>query len=386
MLLVLAAGVSGQEALTRLKVISEMANIRLRPDIGSIIIHQVPEGTTLEATAKEEEWFAVKIKTDEGEEASGYIHESTVIVIERSPALKIITKPEKKPEPEAEKAEKPEKTIAPPEIKRKKPFPPPGLPEAPPTAGDLCFMGGGSYVMGGDLNSGARGFVDYYRYSLRLEGQGNVSPLHLSYIYGGELAFSVGSSFSVGAGLDYLQGESQSRVEFSQTPASAVLTHPKIQAFPIRLYVSYQPLPFFYVKTGIEYYFAQCEYLYRYQDGDDWLQHEGKARKRASGILAAAGLDFRLGSWASLILEVTGRTAKISGFKGTNRLTDSAGAAITEEGLLYFYLGKTTDVDSFPLLFIKKNKPSEDIEIAEPRLAVIDFSGVSLKAGLKLRF
>ena len=40
----------GEEVLIKLKVVTEQANIRLKPAIGSIIIKQVPQGTTLEST------------------------------------------------------------------------------------------------------------------------------------------------------------------------------------------------------------------------------------------------------------------------------------------------------------------------------------------------
>ena len=39
----------------KIKVVTEQANIRLEPDIGSAIIRQVSQGTILESTAKENE-------------------------------------------------------------------------------------------------------------------------------------------------------------------------------------------------------------------------------------------------------------------------------------------------------------------------------------------
>jgi len=51
----------GEEVLRKLKVVTEQANIRLKPSIGSIIIKQVPEGTILESTGQEGEWFLIQL-------------------------------------------------------------------------------------------------------------------------------------------------------------------------------------------------------------------------------------------------------------------------------------------------------------------------------------
>ena len=95
--LLFLSSAEAQESIPKLKVVTEMANVRLKPDIGSVIIHQVPQGKIIETTGKQGEWFLVKIEIEEGQEASGYVHESTVIVVEGSPP-EIIPEPEKKEE------------------------------------------------------------------------------------------------------------------------------------------------------------------------------------------------------------------------------------------------------------------------------------------------
>ena len=82
------ARAEGEEVLIKLKVVTEQANIRLKPSIGSIIIKQVPQGTTLESTGKEGEWYLIKLKPDEEDRVSGYVHESMVIVLEGPPIEK----------------------------------------------------------------------------------------------------------------------------------------------------------------------------------------------------------------------------------------------------------------------------------------------------------
>jgi hypothetical protein len=396
------SGLQAQEAVGKLKVVTEMANVRLKPDIGSVIIHQVPQGTSLETTAKEGEWYLVRIQIEEGQEATGYVHESTVIVIERPPT--VVPKKEPVPEPEKVVPEKvvPEKKVTVPqkaeeektEEKEKaeeepqiQPIPePPPLPQPSESRPELWLLGGGTYVQGGDLNSGAQGFIDYYRDKNTITQEFEAEAVHLSYIYGGEFTLPIGSNFFLGFGADYFLRETEGLLELREIPALKIQTRPRIEALPLRLFISFYPVRFFYLKTGIEYYFARCEYFYRLLEDTTWKEWHGKAKAQGSGILAAMGLDIRLTSEISFVLEATSRFAKISGFKGTDRSKDSNGNVYEEGGTLYFYKAKGSMEEPFPLLFIKLREPPEDFIISDPRRAIIDFSGVSLKAGFRLRF
>ena len=66
-----AQGFSSQKFTFRLKVVVEQANIRMEADIASVIIRQVPQGTILESTGKEDEWYTVKLTSKEGVIISG---------------------------------------------------------------------------------------------------------------------------------------------------------------------------------------------------------------------------------------------------------------------------------------------------------------------------
>ncbi len=389
----LVSGLEGQEAITKLKVVSEMANVRLQPDIGSVIIHQVPQGQILDSTRKEGEWFLVKIQTEEGQEASGYVHESRVIVVERPPEIPVKVPVEKKEITEPEKKEIVKKEVVTEEEKKEaEQLPVQEIPEAlperqpPKTRFEFWLMGGGNYVVGGDLNKGAQGFVDYYRDFYSTTETLDADAIHLTYIYGGEFSISIGSNFYIGLGLDYYRGKNESLVELQETPLIEIRTFPKIQAIPVRLTLSYYPIPSFYIKTGIEYYFAKSEYYYRWMEDTDWKEWHGTARTQGSGILGALGYDMHVAPWVSFVIEATGRIAKISGFDGSDRSIDQDGAEYIEQGTLYYYEARGTGDESFPLLFIRSSEPIEDVLISNPRRAAVDFSGISLKIGFRFRF
>jgi len=392
----------GEEVLRKLKVVTEQANIRLKPSIGSIIIKQVPEGTILESTGQEAEWYLIKLTPDELEQVSGYVHESMVIIIEGPPREQeepeiiieeeVIEKPKEivkpKEEEQIEEEKKAEETpptqpvITPPSQPVVTP-PPPSKP--PKFLFNLVFSGGGNFISGGDLNDGSQGLADYGSYILAVQPQGQVKAAHLGYILGGELTLALSSHFSLGIGVDYFLGGRQSLVEFPVDPSSETLTtHPKMQAVPLRLAISYYPVRNFYAKIGVEYYLAKCAYYYRFERAGSWEEWRGEATAQDFGILAGLGFEFELTSSFNFIIEATVRYAKISGFKGRDRSKDSTGNDHIEEGTLYFYRVQTAGEDSYPFLFVLEDAPTE-ANVFDAREAVINFSGLSLKIGFKIK-
>lgn len=369
-----------QQTSYELKVVTDQANIRLKPDIGSVIIQQVPQGTILESLGKEGQWYRVKIKTEEPELASGYVHESLVIVISPHPEeeKKEIMKKIEEPEEEEEPVEPQIPPVTPPAPRPS--FQPAELPFA------LSLSGGGNFVDGGDLNNAAKGLADFYSDSLALEGKGKVKPARLSYIYGGELSFAPFPNFYVGIGADYFLGKKESRVEFQDASTTDIyITRPKIWALPLRLFLSYYPLPRLYFKTGVEYYFAKCAYYYRYEQEEFWQEWEGEAKAQDLGFIGGLGFELRLASPLSFVVEAIGRYAHIKGFTGTDNYKDSEGSDATEEGKLYSYQKlRIIGVKGYPHLRIHEKKPSAYVSDVEE--ARVNFSGISLKFGLKIKF
>ena len=76
-----AAGQAIPARTMKVKITAEQANLREKPDIGSGIVQQIPEGTVLEADRKEGEWFFVRFTLEDGGVIGGWIHESLVEVV-----------------------------------------------------------------------------------------------------------------------------------------------------------------------------------------------------------------------------------------------------------------------------------------------------------------
>ena len=375
-----------QQPRTQLKVVSEIANIRQNPDIGSAIIQQLPQGTVLEATQKQGEWYVIQLKLDEEKILSGFVHESLVTVI-GGPAPKEVKIAE--PVREAPVKEEPVKIE---EVEEVRPVKiQPQIQESPPAAPEyssfrVSFTVGMSYVHGGDLNEGAIGLGDYYATSLGESGSGTVSPLRIGHIFEGEMNFALSSKFFLNLGSAYLSGKKESRIEFPEgTYVEANTTRPHIRSIPARLSISFYPNPAFYIKLGGEYHFAKCSYYYRYEEADFWQEWKGDANGQGFGVFGGFGIEANPTGNVRFFLETLGRYCKITNFSGTDEYNDSTGSQSTENGTLYIYQGHVSGDESYPLLYIREKKPSE-AGVSDAKAATIDLSGFEVRVGIRFKF
>jgi hypothetical protein len=352
-----------QEALIRLKVVADQANIRLEPDISSIIIRQVPKGTILNAKAKKEEWFAVQLTSKQGAEVTGYVHESLVTAMDPVPEDKTpIIVPKTQPvEPQEDQ------------------------PQSPPRF-TLSITAGGNYLHGGDFNLGIIGFSDLTEDILGIQGEGNIDPVHWGYVIGIETSFSISPTLFWGIGIEHFQASNESQMDYSLGATSTTLiVQPNINATPVSVFLSYNPVPRLYVKGGISYYFAGCSYTYLFHADDLTAQRMGKANGHGLGVMGGIGFLNSLSSSLSFVVEITGRLAKLQGFSGEEEFQDFTGSTGTEEGTLYLAQVQVLEERTHSVLFIRETRPNE-AGIISAKEAQIDLSGLSLKIGLRFHF
>lgn len=374
-------GSLAQEAPLKLKVVTDQANIRKEPDIGSPIIHMAPRGTVLEGESQEGEWYCVRFISDRGQATTGFVHESLVIVTSRLPEAKQPDKP-----PATEVPPPPvEKTPPAQEQRTVTPEPPLGATAQRPQL-HLSLWGGLSYRSVSDLNTGAQGLADYYADVLASPGDTGINPLHLAYLFGGEFQGELLPRFFLGIGLDYLRGSRESGIYYAGSGDRATYTtRPEIRALPLRLTVSYFIHPRIYLKAGMEYYLAQARYSYRLEQGDYWEEWQGKASSQGFGLMGGIGLDTDISTGVGFFAEVTGHLAKLSDFEGTDIHSKSGESTAEEDGMLYIYQGHVTSQISYPLVYIRERKPTES-GVSDAQLASVDFSGVVLRVGFSFRF
>jgi hypothetical protein len=376
----------GQELEIKLKVVAEQANIRLEPDIASIIIRQLSKGTILKSTGKEGEWYAVELISKEGTSVSGYVHESLVVLFEAPPAVKEKHQKIQEEEKQTEKVE-----IEPPEQEKTR-IPPSSEIEAKTSQEkrlqhfDFTLFAGGHYTVGGDLNEGSLGLVDFYSGVLGTSPKGDIKPVHYGFSLGGEFLILLTPRLSLGFAIESIQSEKESLADFIQDLQTfAVKTRPKLSAVPVGIVLSYSLTPDLYIKGEFSYYFAKCSYFYQFQEEEHMQEWHGQATSQGLGFQGGVGFNRNIASHLSLVVELAGRYAKIDGFQGKDSFRDTSGQTLTEEGMLYLIQAEVSEQQSYPLLFIRESKPHE-AGVLEAREAQVDFSGVSLKVGLRIRF
>jgi hypothetical protein len=369
----------------KIKVTAELANIRQKPSIGSVIIRQFPQGEILDAVRLEGEWYLVKLEPDESGATSGYVHQSLVMPLEDVPAQEIrprLVEPPAKKEPVRPPVVRPQRAEA--------ETPAPAVADAGPAGAgriSLLLFGGGSLAAGGDLNTGAQGLADLYAGSIGVAGDTRVAPAKLSALYGGDLAFPIASGLFITAGAEFFKASKETLVTYAKSGAADKFTaRPGFQGFPLKLGMTYYPAEFIYVRLGVSYYFAKATYFYRYEHDTFWQEWQGEATGQGLGFWGGLGLEWALSGSLAFVFETTGQFATISGFNGTGTLIDSAAAGtVTEQGTLYAFDSRTSNQKIYPVVFIRNKVPAE-AGVENAREATVNFSGIAIRAGFKIKF
>jgi hypothetical protein len=357
----------------KVKVTAEQANLREKPDIGSAMVQQIPEGTILEADKKQGEWFFVRYTLEDGGVIGGYIHESLVVVVEQAAA----------PEP-ARKM--PERETSPRQRAAATGTMKPAGRSGPASFLELSLSGGAGWTAPRDLNDGAQGSADINAAFLGLPASGPVDALHLATLVGLELSYRVSPWLSLGFGVDYFWGANRGRVGFTDGVFSETLdTRPSVSAVPVKFGVRFYPGRGFYIQGSLGVYFVKAGYLYRLEREDSWEEWKGTATAHRFGAEVAFGGDWKVGANTFFFVEAGFRMASFSGLSGQDVYRNSDGDMLTEEGKLYYFRKEGADSRVYPQLFIGESKLAGE-GVVDSRQAGINLSGMAARAGVRYRF
>jgi len=367
-LAVIAAAQMTPKGPMKIKVTAEQANLREKPDIGSGIVQQIPEGTVLEADRKEGEWFFVRYTLEDGGVIGGWIHESLVEVVPGA-ALPPAAKP---PVPSEERA-------AP---SRPRPPRPSGTEKLDFSTGtfplEISFSAGAAGVSPNDLNNGAQGFVDMRAAGLGAPAPRKVDPLQLAILAGFELTYRVSPRLAIGLGADLMSGSGRDELVTSgELLEETVAVRPGVRAVPVKLVARFYPGGGIYIRGALGVYSVKAFYLYRVDGADFWQQWRGAAKDSGFGGEAAFGGELKIDPKAFIFIEAGFRIARFEGLAGEGVYTDSDGARTTEGGTLY-HLG----AGAYPQLIIA----NVIIPVEGNRPAVVNLSGWAIRAGVRFRF
>ncbi|MFC2157046.1 hypothetical protein ACFLT9_04340 [Acidobacteriota bacterium] len=259
------------------------------------------------------------------------------------------------------------------------------------------LTGGVGYFSGGNIGSGIKGMYDRKSDFISSEGyflEGSPKSFHIDSEFTGDLIIDITPHWGIGFGSGYFHATSTNTLTFYKEQLVYKLEQltsiSEIRIIPLRvgLFFSVPIHRLFNISfnggTGI--------YLTKFINslGSTWedLDAIGHVVKASGlGFHGGIGLELNLHRRAVFFIEFQGRFAKISNFKGTET-TLSWGANLpagyrdstttVEEGSLYSVEDKT-----YSRLVISNDTPSGFESVNK---AVFDFSGISIRAGLKVRF
>lgn len=373
----LAAPAGAQDRPTKIKITAEQANLREKPDIGSSIVQQIPEGVVVEADRKEGEWYFVRYTLEDGGVIGGWIHESLGEVVEAGTVARVEREREK--EKEAAPARRRGRPIRIGKIE---------MPELS-TGGiplEFAFSAGLGYVAPRDLNRGTRGYADANAADNGVAAPPAAGVLHLAYLFGFEVTYRVSPRLAVGLGADYLRAANKDKTEY-EDPAftETLVTRPAARTVPFKVLARYYPGAGFYVRGGLGIYSVKASYLYRHElaDSDDWRQMKGEASGSGLGGEAAFGGEWEIAPRTVFFAEAGVRMARFGKLTGTNTTTHLTGQVATEPGTLFYVSRVAEDGNTYPLVYVAASAP---VDAADSRRAVVDLSGTAVRAGVRYRF
>jgi len=260
------------------------------------------------------------------------------------------------------------------------------------------LTGGGTYISGGDVNPGTRAWFD--RIGTGWVKTGGYRSVHSGYEIGGDIIFALTPRLGIGIGGGYVQISRYSQMGLSPDYPSwihgLVSSDTKLSAIPIRADV-FLNLPLrgkfdILADLGLSYYFksnfSNESMRFFFSDGDMYsflvITTRAENKELPIGFNAGISLEYELGQNYYIFLGAQARYARFRGWTGRSILLDNSDPPLSEYegGKLYYEV--VPELAGAPRLLMVQESPLPGPE-GEPRQAAIDFSGVSLQVGIRIR-
>ncbi len=259
----------------------------------------------------------------------------------------------------------------------------------------LKLQGGWNTFPGGEVENGILGLYDNAAAAISSSGTSIVENVRESSHSGieasGDLIYSLTPRFGIGIGAARINAGKRSQLVFldAESWPQVLRIDPEIKVSAFRAGLFYS-LPFagllaISVHGGPALYSA--EHSFSLGGSASFLRqglvHTGyfqKATAKQIGFEGALGFEFNANRFVCIFVEVQGRYAKIDDLEGDERadfIQDNRLQSSAEAGPVYFL-----DTGAYPELDII---PSGGAVPGSAHQAMLDFSGVSILAGLKLR-
>lgn len=263
----------------------------------------------------------------------------------------------------------------------------------------LDISGGCTYFASGDVNPGTQAFLEWGKSGFATS-EGAYKSLHLGYEAGGDLIYALSGRLGLGLSAGFVRCSIRNQAngwDGDYGPSALFTTESELTAVPIRLFVEYAiPLKGKFgliADAGLTYYLS-AKYYSNWQETysvatsvEYWLDitTDTTKPKVPLGFQGGLGVEYHLSRRLALSVEAQGRWARFRGLRGTSVANIREGGnpiepLFEEEGVLYY--GPVASLAGSPRLIMVQSAPPS----GSAREAIVDFSGVSLRAGIRVYF
>ncbi len=259
---------------------------------------------------------------------------------------------------------------------------------------ELNLSGGISHLSGTDTEANSKGRDYLSKISTEAAG-GTFSSERDSLDWGweiaGEIVFNLNSRVALSGGVGYITGKYSSTRMSSlggvTTRTSGV--DQKLKAVPVTVEICYfLPVSInsrLSLVAGAGYYFASFSSSgYRENDTPYWINTDTTGSGGDIGFQGGIGFEYSVSKNIAVVIEGFGRYAKISGFEGTRDQYDSNDWSDSTEGKHYYFEQAASTGEWISLTSFGPEPPSGE-DIRNVRDFEIDFSGFTIRAGLKIK-
>ena len=264
------------------------------------------------------------------------------------------------------------------------------------------LTGGGTYISGGDVNPGTQDWFYYSKADWVTLWYRGYRPMHVGYEFCGDIIYALTPRVGISIGAGYLRISRASGMSLlTIVPAlsnGGAGANPKLSAFPIRVGM-HLTMPLsrkvsFLAEGGVSYYFnarysdelVTAKFIGEILDSYKGITTSAEAKGVPLGFHGGLGFEYRLLPNIFLSLSALGRYARFRTWEGSSEFELfeflEGWTTFSEQGILYYEL--VPDLPDPPRLITVQSSPSMTIG-PEPRKAAIDFSGVSLQFGIRIR-
>lgn len=258
----------------------------------------------------------------------------------------------------------------------------------------LRISGSLSYLNPDHINQALYSVEEFYKRFTTVRDdwnyiEGEISGIHLSTSFEGELILALNSRLAVGIGTGYIYLESteeKTGITLERPQGILISIHPTtINAYPLHL-SSYYFFPLneqlkLYVRCGAGLVWTKyVERLgFRVQPDDDLIQimHQ-KATAQGYSFFSGLGFMWEASPLMHFFIEADANLTKISGFRGNT--------AEGEKGTLFFYEEYDPILDLWQAQNILLKEPPTGTYFRSIEEAVVDLSGISVKIGVTITF